>query len=119
MLKTHILAGQIEFASQYPQSDDLWHKLNEFLIDCINILSRFFRILKCPKEKFFFIHGNVKCQAITLADMLIQSINHLNKKARTVPLYSTEKCMNVLWLILTKMNCKLASYLDKVKYWIY
>ena len=117
-LKTHFLTGQIEFASQYPQSDDLLYKLTAFLTDCINILSRFFKILNCPKDKFFFISGNVKCQAVTLADMLMQSIDHLKKKASSVPLYSMGKCMNVLWQIFTKMNHKLA-YLDKVEYWIY
>ena len=119
MLKTQFLAGQIEFATQYPQSDDLHHKLTVFLTNCINILSRFFKILNCPEDKFFFISGNVKCQVVTLADMLMQSIDHLKKKARSAPLYSMEKCMNVLWQILTKMNCKLTSYLDKVEYWIY
>ena len=77
MLKTHFLAGQIKFASQYWQSDNLHYKLNAFLTDCINILSRFFKIIKCPEEKFFFIGGNIKAQAITLADMLIENIDHL------------------------------------------
>ena len=118
MLKTQFLAGQIEFAAQYPQSDDLCYKLTAFLTDCISILSRFFKILNCPEDKFFFIGGNVKCQVVTLADMLMQTIDHLKKKASSVPLYSMEKSVNVLWQILTKMNCKLASYLDKVEYWI-
>ena len=103
MLKTCFLTGQLEFESQYPQSDDLLYKLTVFLTDCINILSRFFKILNCPKDKFFFIGGNIKCQAVTLADMLMQSIDHL-KKASSVPLYSTGRCENVLWQILTKMN---------------
>ena len=95
------------------------YKLNAFLTDCINILSIFFKIIKCPEEKVFSISGNIKAQAITLADMLIESIDHLKKKASNVPLYSSEKCMNVLWQILTKMNSKFALYLDKIEYWIY
>ena len=89
LLKTRFLAEQIEFALQYPQFDELHYKLSEFLTDCINILARFCKIINCPEEKMFFIGGNVKCQGITLADMLVQSISH-TKKASKSPYYTRE-----------------------------
>ena len=121
MYKTRFLADQLQFAIHYEQNDDLRYKLSEFLIECLNITNRYSQILNCPtKTDMFFLGGKIiKSQITTLAEMLVQNVNHIKNKVMKVSAYSNEKSLQVLWQMLIKINKKLASYLDKVNYWIY
>ena len=77
--------------------------------------------MMCPsKVDMFFIGGwNIKSQIMTLAEMVVQNINHVKNQVTKMPNYQMEKSQQVLWQITVKINRKLASYLNKVEYWIY
>ena len=121
LYKTRFLADQLQFAIHYEQSDDLRSKLSKFLGECMNITNRYCQIMMCPsKVDMFFIGGqNIKSQIMTLAEMLVQNINHIKNQVTKMPNYQMEKSQKVLWQMTVKINRKLASYLNKVEYWIY
>ena len=77
--------------------------------------------MMCPsKVDMFFIGGqNIKSQIMTLAEMVVQNINHVKNQVTKMPNYQREKSQQVLWQITVKINRKLSSYLNKVEYWIY
>ena len=77
--------------------------------------------MMCPsKVDMFFIGGqNIKSQIMTLAEMLVQNINHIKNQVTKMPNYQMEKSQKVLWQMTVKIKRKLASYLSKVEYWIY
>ena len=56
---------------------------------------------------------------MTLAEMLVQNINHIKNQVTKMPNYQMEKSQKVLWQMTVKINRKLASYLNKWEYWIY
>ena len=99
MYKTQFLADQLQFAVHCDQTDELRYKLSKFLIECLNITNRYCRILNCPtKMDMFFIGGkNIKSQNVTLAEMLVQNVNHIKNNVTKVPGYSNEKSKQVLW----------------------
>ena len=73
LYKTRFLAEQLQFPTHYNQSDDLRHKLSNFLVECLNITNRYCRILKCPsKLDMLFICGrNIHAQNVTHGQMLV------------------------------------------------
>ena len=77
--------------------------------------------MMCPsKVDMFFIGGqNIKSQIMTLAEMLVQNINHIKNQVTKMQNYQMEKSQKVLWQMTVKINRKLSSYLNKVEYWIY
>ena len=121
LYKTRFLAEQLQFTIHYKQSDDLRSKLSEFLVECMNITKQYCQIMMCPsKVDMFFIGGqNIKSQIVTLAEMVVQNINYIKNQVTKMPNYQMEKSQQVLWQITVKINRKLASYLNKVEYWIY
>ena len=121
LYKTRFLVDQLQFAIHYEQSDNLRSNLNEFLVERINITSQYCHIMMCPsKVDMFFIGGqNIKSQIMTLAEMVVQNINHVKNQVTKMPNYQREKSQQVVWQITVKINRKLSSYLNKVDYWIY
>ena len=79
LYKTRFLVDQLQFAIHYEQTDDLRSKLSDFLVDCLNITNRYCKILKCPSKLDIFFIGsqNIKSQISTLAEMVVQNVNHV------------------------------------------
>ena len=98
LYKTGFLVDQLQFAIHYKQMDDLRYKLSDFLVECFNITNRYCRILKCPsKLDMFFIGGqNIKSQNVTLAEMLVQNVNHVKDQVTAMPDYQNEKSKSVV-----------------------